>query len=420
MRSAAVVIGAGFGDEGKGLFVDYLCKTTRPDLVVRYNGGAQAGHTVDLGGVPALSRHVHHMFGCGTLRGIRTYLSPFVVVNPARFLDEARIFNIFHETACKDPVIVDELCPLTTIYDELINQFAEVTRGESRHGSCGIGFNETIERSNSSVNGKYRFLLNAKMLDSLSSVKDRLERIKCEWVPHRLRELSLSEEMFNGYASSTISGDINEAILNTLSKFKEKVLISREAVRAYKSLVFEGAQGLGLDENSGYFPNVTRSKTGCLNVFAVARYFGVKHLDLYYVTRAYQTRHGNGPLFSELGRRPYRDVVDQTNVDNKWQGKLRYAYLSADALAETVKSDVESARSHSQETGITFTPRLVVTCLDQVGKRVKLITDDAIIHGDDYISVPVKDLPAKLETATGVKVSHLSFGPTAATVKRLK
>src|SRR5580698_7114906 len=76
--SAYAVIGANFGDEGKGLITDFLCSQLDDCLVVRFNGGAQAGHTV----VTLRGRHVFHHFGSGTFNDSPTFLSRFFVVNP--------------------------------------------------------------------------------------------------------------------------------------------------------------------------------------------------------------------------------------------------------------------------------------------------------------------------------------------------
>lgn len=79
MGSAIAVIGAGFGDEGKGLMTDYCCQRPKYTTVVRFNGGAQAGHTVV---TPDGRRHVFSHFGSGTLRGAATFLSRFFICNP--------------------------------------------------------------------------------------------------------------------------------------------------------------------------------------------------------------------------------------------------------------------------------------------------------------------------------------------------
>ena len=85
MNHAHVVIGANYGDEGKGLMTDYLADKYQAEVVVRFNGGAQAGHTVV---TPAGQRHVFSHFGSATLSGSRTFLSKHFVANPILFLKE--------------------------------------------------------------------------------------------------------------------------------------------------------------------------------------------------------------------------------------------------------------------------------------------------------------------------------------------
>src|SRR4051812_30640034 len=95
MRVSAV-IGANYGDEGKGLVTDYLAEEGEGAVVVRFNGGAQAGHTVV---TPEGKRHVFHHFGSGTFRKARTHLSRFFISNPALFRPE------FEALADQEPVV---------------------------------------------------------------------------------------------------------------------------------------------------------------------------------------------------------------------------------------------------------------------------------------------------------------------------
>ena len=83
---AIVTVGLGFGDEGKGATVDFLSRALNADLVVRYSGGAQAGHNVQL---PDGRRHTFSQFGSGTLAGVPTYLGPRMIISPAVMLPEA-------------------------------------------------------------------------------------------------------------------------------------------------------------------------------------------------------------------------------------------------------------------------------------------------------------------------------------------
>ena len=79
MKRAIITVGLGFGDEGKGATVDFLARKLEADLVVRYCGGSQAGHNVQL---PDGRRHTFSQFGAGTLAAARTYLGPNVIIDP--------------------------------------------------------------------------------------------------------------------------------------------------------------------------------------------------------------------------------------------------------------------------------------------------------------------------------------------------
>lgn len=85
MKEVKVIIGANFGDEGKGLMTDYFCNKCDNPIVVRFNSGAQAGHTVV---TPDGNRHVFGHFGSGTFNNTPTFLSKYFVVNPLSFLKE--------------------------------------------------------------------------------------------------------------------------------------------------------------------------------------------------------------------------------------------------------------------------------------------------------------------------------------------
>src|SRR4051794_756041 len=86
MRRAVITVGLGFGDEGKGATVDVLCRHLGANLVVRYSGGSQCGHNVEL---PDGRRHTFSQFGAGTFAGAATYLGPRVVLNPSALRREA-------------------------------------------------------------------------------------------------------------------------------------------------------------------------------------------------------------------------------------------------------------------------------------------------------------------------------------------
>lgn len=140
MQETIAVIGANYGDEGKGRLTNFLADDE--SCVVRYSGSAQAGHTV----VEEGRRHVFKHFGSGSLRGIQSYLTSDFLLHPIMFEMESHQLNDIIPVVTVDP---RSLVVLPT--DMIINQAVEKMRGESRHGSCGMGVRQAQERSTSSV-----------------------------------------------------------------------------------------------------------------------------------------------------------------------------------------------------------------------------------------------------------------------------
>lgn len=288
--TAKGVIGAGFGDEGKGRMVDALvAETGGAAVVVRSNGGAQAGHTVCLDDG---RRHVFHHLGAGALAGAATHLSRFFVHHPMLFAAEREaLAGLGAEVA----VTADPRSFVTTPWDMLINQVVETARGASRHGSCGLGFGETIERNlDPAVALSFADL-------SRPGLRRRCEAIRERWTPQRLAVIGVTADA----AAARVLDDtrILERFLDDCGAFVASVRLRDDAdLGRGAPVIFEGAQGLLLDQTIGVMPHVTRSNTGLANMVAVAAEAGLPAIEATYVTRAYATRHGAGPLPRE-GRR---------------------------------------------------------------------------------------------------------------------
>jgi adenylosuccinate synthase len=311
---ARVVIGASFGDEGKGITTDWLC-SQGAGIVVRYNGGCQAGHTVV---TPDHERHIFRHFGSGTFLEVPTFFSQFCVLNPILFFEERdQLINLgFHPVVYAHPD-----CLITTFVDMLINQVKETKRADKRHGSCGIGFHETIVRSNVSE-------LKITMSDLWNGSK-RLEGQLAE-IGHKYAKFRIGESIDN-------PGGI-KAFLECCVQFANEV--NPLGMGQCKDPVFEGAQGLLLDQNNKeFFPHVTHSNTGMKNVEVLCAQAGIKTKEIYYVSRTYLTRHGAGPLPGEDASLSYED---NTNHRTTFQGQIRFAHLDVEKLLKRIKADAGS------------------------------------------------------------------------------
>lgn len=394
MKTADVVIGANFGDEGKGLMTDYYAAKT-DSVVARFNGGAQAGHTVV---TPDGKRHVFSHIGSGSFAGAQTFLSRYFVCNPLLFRKEWDVLS----PRCAIPQIhVDSAAIVTTPYDMMINQIAEDMRGNSRHGSCGMGFGETIERCTHAPLA----LAYADLADT-AALRAKLAKIQKEWLPHRIAALgftTLPEKWRERVASAGIVDKFIEDTAFFLQTTKQAGASFLADTK--KHIVFEGAQGLMLDQARGIFPHVTRSNTGLNNVLPLAHDADVGALNVTYATRAYLTRHGAGPLENEEKTPPAQGISDDTNVLNDWQGSLRYALLEIETLSKFIRDDLSDAAG-----GIKVTPRLAVTCIDQMDELVTYADRGSITTGRmaGYLEL--------LKKRTGTATLLESRGPTRATV----
>lgn len=146
MKDIKIVIGANFGDEGKGKLTDYYTKNADNCIVVCSNGGAQRGHTVLKSDG---TRHVFHHFGSGTLNGADTYLPEDFILNPLVFKEE---WEELKKLGWEPHVYVHEKCMITNPFDMMANQIIERSRGNNKHGSCGMGIYNTIQRYKKHIN----------------------------------------------------------------------------------------------------------------------------------------------------------------------------------------------------------------------------------------------------------------------------
>lgn len=400
-RSAKVVIGANYGDEGKGLMTDYLAASSANEgIVARFNGGVQAGHTVT---TPSGTRHVFSHFGSGTLAGAATFLSRHFVCHPTLFFKEAGTLAALGLSRLP-PVFIDTRARVATPYDILINQVAERHRGNSRHGSCGVGFGETVERN---LDPEFALTV-ADLQHGPGYLLQRLATIREVHVPRRLAALGVSALDMQS-AEWLASTSAMQRFAHAAMQFRRATHACCPGVlRDYAQVVFEGAQGLLLDQDRGTFPYVTRSHTGVCNALDVASEAGIHALDTIYVSRAYLTRHGAGPLPNELQCKPYAGIRDSTNIPNEFQGALRFAYLDMDLLTRTIRADFSDTFLYQ---GVAATLNLAVSCLDQVGETV------SYFENNDLKTAAPGMLAEFLGDRLGAGVVYTAWGPSRDSVR---
>ena len=392
MSKIVAVIGSGYGDEGKGLMTDYYASKMDGSIVVRSNGGAQAGHTVV---TPEGKRHVFSHFGSGTFTGTPTYLSEHFVANPLLFKKEMEVLRRINSGII--PVIfANPSVLITTPFDMLLNQRFETDRGGKLHGSVGVGFGETIERSlvHSSMTlqdvlGWKAFGKNQYQVEIFEFLND----IREQYIPTRVNLNKVRPEFLEILNNNDLIYDFIDQLDEMIESFQ---LITDYGVLSNVPLIFEGAQGLQLDMDYGYFPHVTRSNCGMKNISKILEQIPGDHdVTAHYVTRAYTTRHGAGPLNGE--RALPHEIVDKTNIPNEFQGDLRFAPLDTSLFNSVTNKDFLNYAPRGATTST------VITCLDQLAGNVQLIQNERL---EDFHTVNFIDSIKK--TMGG----YLSYGPT--------
>jgi adenylosuccinate synthase len=357
MKRAIITVGLGFGDEGKGATVDFLTGMYDADLVIRYCGGSQAGHNVQL---PNGARHTFSQFGAGTLGGTsrpcRTYLCRNVVIDPPAIWREAQHLA---ELGVHEPaglLSVHPRCLITTIWHRTLNRMRELARGADRHGSCGVGIGEA--RSYWLEHGQDAIF--AEDLRDLHVLREKLELL-------RQRALLKMQDLMNRIGSDHLHElelwNLNtEGVVRQLSESLENGVMLSATVPECRTAIFEGAQGVLLDEYRGFHPHTTWSTVSAHHAWELVRQMEAEAVAVLGITRAYTTRHGEGPLPTYSAALTAR-LRDPGNPDNPWQGSLRCGWLDMPLLryAATVAGPLDG---------------IVVNHLDQVSPEEWFVCDE--------------------------------------------
>jgi len=373
-----IVIGAQYGDEGKGRTVDYFTRNcSNGDMaVVLTNGGAQRGHTV----VKGDKRHIFHHFGSGTMNGADTIISEIFQVNPMVFTNE---WNELRELGFTPNVYVDENCFIATPWDALINQCWETALGDSRFGSCGLGVYEAIIRSKEPEYAiTVKEIKDANDKNDWTLIAEKLDIICMDYVPARLHEVLDGRNIPEQFVSN-FEKDYVLSFLSDLAFFIRHVTVKKftkaELSTKYKRLVFENAQGLAISQR--YYEqgeNTTPTYTGLSSDFDALDSFDVKSMDEFdievcYVTRWYTTRHGAGILPGETDvNNLSTKIIDSTNVHNEWQGSIRYAMFDVDRFVGRVMRDLNVVQFVEGKFELSF----AINAIDQCdNKKIHYIMD---------------------------------------------
>ncbi|HNW77623.1 MAG TPA: adenylosuccinate synthase [Candidatus Competibacteraceae bacterium] len=283
MGKNVIVIGAQWGDEGKGKIVDLL--TENAAAVVRFQGGHNAGHTLVIGG----RKTVLHLIPSGILRpGVHCLIGNGVVLAPAALL--AEIDGLQQQgVAVMERLHISEACPLILPYHVALDQAREKARGAQAIGTTGRGIGPAYE-------------------DKVSRRAVRLgDLFHRERFAAKLGEVLDFHNFVLQHYFQTDPVDFQKVLDETLAMAERLRPLAADVTdlldgyrRRGERVLFEGAQGALLDIDHGTYPYVTSSNTTAGGA-ATGTGIGPRYLDYVLgITKAYTTRVGGGPFPTEL------------------------------------------------------------------------------------------------------------------------
>ena len=376
-----VVVGAGFGDEGKGMTTLKLQQCFTPTIMFRHNGGAQAGHTVKHNG----SRVVNQSLNSATVNGQHfTAYTKDVVVNINAITNEAKQ----HGNSPWVGMTGDN--EWTTYLDIAFNQI--VSKSQGSNGTCGFGINATLRRAE---HISFTFKNAVYGMDALKKIYEIRDFYVAKFI-----ELGIPLDLYKDYISAdAMRWHVRKMLAASNFMYDNGCPITEaydwaDEIKEEDRIIFEGAQGLLLDQTYGEFPFVTPSNTGLVNAATFMRdvdnYSGITPV---YCTRTFLTRHGDGPFIEE---QPFVDGVsinDETNITNQFQGRFKTGILDVDKMKAVIKADLKAAKAiySSVNTPIMSVSHLDI--FDQTKVKIKVGGEVIEVGHDEFINAmpyPVK------------------------------
>ena len=283
MGKNIIVIGAQWGDEGKGKIVDLL--TDQASAVARFQGGHNAGHTVVIEG----KKTVLHLIPSGILRDtVQCLIGNGVVVSPSALVEEIRMLEK-NGVPARERLKISEACALILPYHAKLDQAREQSRGTAAIGTTGRGIGPAYEDKVARRALRADDLLHRERFASkLGEVLDYHNFVLQHY--YKVEPLNFQELLEDAMREA----DIIAPMITDVSE------ILYDIHRGGGNIMFEGAQGMLLDVDHGTYPYVTSSNTTSGGA-ATGTGMGLLNFDYVLgITKAYTTRVGSGPFPTEL------------------------------------------------------------------------------------------------------------------------
>lgn len=412
-----VIVGTQWGDEGKGKIVDLLAE--KADLVIRFQGGNNAGHTMVVNG----EQFISHLVPSGILQGKTCLIGNGLVVDPEVLLDEIDYLCNKGVPCGPENLKISERAQVIMPYHKLIDIAREKKKGKDKIGTTGRGIGPAYE--DKATRRGFRFV---DMIDP-QVFKEKLAAI--------LPEISFYLEQFLG--EQPIEAD---AIISAYAAFAERLtpyvanvsVVIDKAVKGGRQVLFEGAQGTHLDIDHGTYPFVTSSNTVSGNACCGSGVGPATISGVLGIVKAYTTRVGAGPFPSELfddigdylqskgaefgattGRRRRCGWLDTVILNNavRLNGLTGIAITKLDVLGGLKELKICTAYRYKGQILETFPASLKMLgeCEPIYETLVGWDEDISSIGEYDRLPIKVKQYLKRIEELTGVPIQIVSVGP---------
>ncbi|MBD5553561.1 MAG: adenylosuccinate synthase [Desulfovibrio sp.] len=413
-----VIIGAQWGDEGKGKIVDML--SAKSQVIVRFQGGANAGHTIKDGAREV----VLHLIPSGILwPDVMCIIGNGVVLDPEVFLEEieslaAQGFNVAPERLALSPA-----AHLILPYHKLLDKAREARRAGQKIGTTGRGIGPAYEDKAARIG------LRAGDLRQPELVREKIRHALLE------KNILLTElYKFDSLDPGKVADDLLKLAPKIAPYLKDADALIHAAINRNEDILFEGAQGVHLDIDHGTYPFVTSSSTVAAGACCGT---GIAPADIdkvIGVVKAYTTRVGSGPFPTELEDDAGRYLQAKGHEFGATTGRpRRCGWLDAVILRESVRLNGLSTMAITKLDVLQSLPRLEICTaymldgekLDYPPQgegemaRVKPVYESLPGFEDDIASCrKYADLPEearkyieRIEELTGVPAGYISVGP---------
>ncbi len=415
MFKTMAVLGLQFGDEGKGKIIDYL--SSRFDIVARYQGGANAGHTVVVSG----KTYKFHLIPSGILNRKICVLGNGMVIDPVELLKE---LDMVGEYSPLKRIFISERAHVVLPFHKEMDRIEEEIKSSGNVGTTGKGIGPAYQDKYARIGIRFADLLDKNILEK--KIEMNL-KFKEKFLNEKYDAKKITDEYWR------IGKKLKRNIVDTS-------IFLRKSIENGKSVLFEGAQGTHLDVDFGMYPYVTSSNTtvgGVITGLGIPPKYVGKVMG---VMKAYTTKVGEGPFPTEIKDNIAKYILEKGNEYGTTTGRpRRIGWLDLNLVKYSVNLSGVNYIAISKIDILSGLDTIKVAYAYRIGnKRIKNIPSRVEdiqklepiyreFDGWEFTGKDVKkDIPRNMmkyirfiEKFTGAKVRILSLGPARENTKLL-